>query len=146
MSTTEFGRIDEQWIRDGRATRLPDALSQEFDAYLNRLPWLGSTLDWSKMPPSRSFDVAGKKRYELRSWTAETKIGTHTHVAIWYSRVGGGLVVPLGFAIANLDALYRHTPGIRFAFGVDFIEGQMQPMYGDLLQYGNGDELVAVVE
>lgn len=146
MSTTGSDRIDEVWIRDGRATRLPDVLSLEFDAYLNRLPWIGSSLDWSQMPPSRTFNSAGKKRYDLRSWIAETKIGSHTHIAIWYSGARGGLVVPLDFAIANLDALYRHTPGVRYAFGVDFIERQMRPVYGDLLQYGNGDELVAVVD
>lgn len=53
-------RIDDLWIQDGRAARLPDVLSLELDAYLNRLPWLGSALDWSKMPPSRTFNSAGK--------------------------------------------------------------------------------------
>ena len=144
MSTTEPDRIEDQWIRDGRAIPLPIDLSHDFDAYLNRLPWIGSALDWSKMPPSRTLDLAGKRRHDLRSWIADTRIGHHAHIVIWYSRVRGGVVVPLDFAVANLDALYRHAPGIRFAFGVDVSDGRINPAFGDLVQYGSGDELVAI--
>jgi hypothetical protein len=145
MSTAKPDRIEERWIRDGRAIPLPAAISHDFDAYLNRLPWIGSALDWSKMPPSRIFDLAGKRRSDLRSWmVAETRIGRHAHIVIWYSRVRGGVIVPLDFAIANLDALYQHAPGIRFAFGVDVSDAQIHPSFGDLLQYGSGDELIAV--
>ncbi len=144
MSNVKPGRIEEQWIRDGRANPLPVAISDEFDAYLKLLPWIGSSLDWSKMPPSRIFDLVGKKRYDLRSWIAATRIGHHAHIVIWYSRVRGGVIVPLNFAVANFDALYRYAPGIRFAFGVDVFEGKIHPSFGDLLQYGDGDELVAV--
>jgi hypothetical protein len=144
MSNVEPDRIEEQWIRDGRAMPLPVALSYEFDAYLNRLPWIASALDWSKMPPSKIFNLVGKKRSDLRAWIAETRVGRHAHLAIWFSRVRGGVVVPLDFAVANLDAFYRHAPGIRFAFGIDVLGAQMHPAFGDLLQYGSGDELIAV--
>lgn len=144
MSKAEADRVEEQWIRDGRAMPLPVALSHQFDDYLNRLPWVGAGLDWSKMPPSKIFNLVGKKRYDSRSWIGETGIGRHAHTAIWYDRERGGVIVPLEFAVANLDALYQYAPGIRFAFGIDVSEEQMHPAFGDLLQYGSGDELIAV--
>lgn len=135
----------DQWLRDGRAIWLPDQMSAEFDAYLDTLPWVVTTLDWAKMPPSEEFNVVENGRYELVSWIAKTKIGAHSHMVVWYSRDEGGLVVPLSFALANLDAMYLHYPGVRFAFGADVVQGQVIPAYADILQYGSGDKLVAVV-
>jgi hypothetical protein len=105
----------EQWIADGRATPLPNDLSREFDEFLARLPWLGASLDWSRMPPSRRLDARSR---EL-GWREDTRIGKHALVAVWYSLEEGGLVVPFEIGIAKLDELYWQSPGVRFVFGLD---------------------------
>jgi hypothetical protein len=53
--------------------------------------------------------------------------------------------MPTSAAILNIHALYAAAPGIRFAFGSDFVDGTYCPVFEDLLQYGAGDELIALV-
>lgn len=56
--------------------------------------------------------------------------------------VGGGtLVSACGSWKESRDS---GTPGVRYAFGVDVEGSRMAPAYGDLVQYGAGDLLVAV--
>jgi len=132
------------WVHDKRAFALPTEFSTRFEQFLNGLPWLGSALDWSKMPSAQVINLASADANDLHIWLSKTRIGAHSHIAIWYSAERGGLVVPLEIGVTNLDELYREAPGVRFAFGVDLREGQLEPAYGALLQYGSGDDLIAV--
>jgi hypothetical protein len=133
------------WLNKGRAAQLPDAISEAFDKYLHSLQWDGTTgLDWSQLPASRRCNLADTTGNQLLEWARTTGVGRHTHLAIWYSKEEGGIVVPFDEGIIALDELYVDAPGPRFSFGAD-MEGQMlRPRFNDLLQYGNGDLLIAI--
>jgi hypothetical protein len=131
------------WLQEGRATPLPTAISDAFDVHLAALPWAGTTaLDWSRLA-ARQLNVVGKAPAEILHWVMTTRLGTHGHIAIWYSRDDGGVVVPLRAGIEALDEFYWGAHGVRFSFGVDLVDGRVSPFFDDLLQYGHGDLLVA---
>jgi hypothetical protein len=88
-------------------------------------------------------NVSGAGLEQIVTWIGTTRIGRHTHIVIWYSPSEACFAVLLQEGIANLDELYRDAPGIRFAFGGDLVEGQLRPVFSDLIQYGSGDFLFA---
>lgn len=138
--------VAKRWLSDGRGVALLEEHSRGFDMYLNRLPWAPAKVDWTQMPASTTFYL-GPPFYEdharrLLEWFRSTTIGKHTHIAVWYSIYSGGIVVPAVDAVLSLDELYAYAPGVRYAFGID--AQQSAPRYEDLLQYGDGDILVAV--
>ena len=128
----------------GHALALPKELSASFNEFLSTQPWEVSNLDWARMPRSESISTVDVDRRSLLAWARKTRIASHSHIAVFYSARAGGIVVPTEFAIVSLDELYGGAPGVRFAFGVDVLSDQMVPTYGDLLQYGQGDTLIAV--
>lgn len=132
-----------KWLFTGRARALPDHLSIEFDRYLNTLAWLGSGLDWSKMPSEKRINVVDATPSDFAAWLAGTAIGQHSHTVVWYSAEEGGIVVPAIAGVDDLDELYWHAPGVRFACGAELQEGIVVPRYSDLMQYGSGDEIIA---
>jgi hypothetical protein len=134
----------ENWLQQGRGLALPSDLSAGFETYLKALPWLSTGLDWSKMPRFEVINIAKSDEKELLAWARTTRVGGHKHIAVWYSLAGGGLVVPLDVGLTSLDELYLGAPGIRFSFGIDLDQGEMRAAFGDLLQYGSGDKLIAV--
>lgn len=137
--------IAAEWIAKGRGFALPREFSVAFNRYLHELPWLASSLDWSRMPPGVTLDVSSSTAPEFGRWLDGTRIGKHSYIAVWYSVPEGGVVVPIGSVTAEtLDALYWGAPGIRFSFGIDMRDHAVEPSYGDLIEYGNGDVLVAV--
>jgi hypothetical protein len=136
--------IAQEWLQEGRGLELPPDLSAGFDRYLNTLPWLFSGLDWSKMPRSEVINLSEANEEDLLAWAKRTRVGAHGHLAVWYSPREGGLVVPIDLGLVSLDELYLGAPGVRFAFGVDLQQAGMNAAFGDLLQYGSGDDLVAV--
>ncbi len=127
------------------ATAVEDRSGNTIDGHVAALPWEGTTgLDWSRMPASHEFDLVGKSPAEVYAWVKTTGLGRRNHIAVWYSREDGGIVVPLRVAAEALDELYRGAPGPRFAFGAEIeSSGAVQPFFADLLQYGHGDLLVA---
>jgi hypothetical protein len=141
---TRLSPTAEEWVQQGRGLALPADLSAGFDRYINSLPWVGMGLDWSKMPRSEIINIAKSSEQELLAWARRTRVGAHGHIVVWYSLEEGGLVVPLELGLVSLDELYLGTPGIRFAFGIDLDDGGMKAAFGDLLQYGSGDKLIAV--
>jgi hypothetical protein len=138
-------RTPRAWLEEGRAVRLPAAISDRFDDHVTGLPWAGTTgLDWSRMPASSQFNLVGKSPTEVYAWIKTTGLGRRSHMVVWYSRTEGGIVVPLQTAAEALDELYCDAPGPRFAFGAG-VEGggTIRAFFADLLQYGYGDLLVA---
>jgi hypothetical protein len=132
------------WLKTGKGLPITSEISRAFDDYLNQLPWAGTTaLDWSKMPASQELNVVGKSPADVFEWIKTTRLGAHSHIAIWYSRDDGGVVVPTQAGVFALDEFYLYAPGIRFSFGVDLDKGGVRPFFCDLLQYGYGDLLVA---
>jgi len=133
------------WLQAGKGLPIDPEVSRAFDDYVNGLPWAGTTaLDWSRMPPSRELNVVGKGPLEVLQWAKTTRLGSHSHLAVWYSRNEGGIIVPMHAGIMALDELYLYAPGPRFSFGVDLDSGSVRPFFADLLQYGFGDVLVAI--
>lgn len=133
------------WLEEGRAARLPTVISALFDDHVAALRWAGTTgLDWSRMPASRELNVVGQSPTDVYAWVTRTGLGRRSHMVVWYSRMEGGIVVPLRAAVDALDELYCDAPGARFSFGADVERsGALEPFFGDLLQYGCGDLLVA---
>lgn len=83
-------RTPRAWLQEGRALQLPGPISDAFDDYVASLPWAGTTgLDWSRMPPSREFNVVGKSPADVYEWVKTTRVGHSGHVGIWYSRNEG---------------------------------------------------------
>ncbi len=138
-----MNKIAQKWLDEGLATRLPHSISKEFDTHLLRQPWIGASLNWSLMPRSERLDVSEASPDEVMAWVARTRIGGHSQIVVWYSVEKGGIVVPLQQGVMHLDELYRDAPGVRFAFGADFVKGELKPDYSSILQYGAGDELIA---
>ncbi len=137
-------RTPRTWLEEGRAVRLSTAISDAFDDHVAALPWAGTTgIDWSRMPPSREFNVVGKSPAEVYAWVKATGLGRRSHIAVWYSRTEGGVVVPLRAGAEALDEFYWDAPGPRFAFGAEVEGDAVQPFFADILQYGYGDLLVA---
>ena len=138
-------RSAQTWLAEGRAIPLESATSQAFDEYVHSLRWSGTTgLDWSRMPSFRQIDLAHSAVEQLLRWVRTTAVGRHSHLAVWYSKQEGGIVVELDKGIAALDELYFDAPGPRFCFGVEIDEDTLRPAFEDLLQYGPGDLVVAV--
>jgi hypothetical protein len=132
------------WLQEGRADRLPTAISDAFDDHIAALPWAGTTgLAWSRMPPSREFNVVRRSAADVYAWVTTVGLGRRSHIAVWYSRREGGIVVPLQTGAEALDELYWDAPGPRFAFGAEIESGVVEPFFMDVLQYGYGDLLVA---
>lgn len=131
-----------EWVVDGRAKALPGELSDAFDRYLCALPWVGSSLDWTKLPPPEQINVVRASPDEMRAWLSRTAIGGHSHIVVWYSAREGGIVVPLEVGFEHLDELYGAEP--RYCFGLDIVRGAMKPVYEALLEYGKGDLYSAV--
>jgi hypothetical protein len=136
--------VAQKWIESGMGLELPAGISTGFDRYLSSLPWLAARLDWSRMPTSVRIGMSAAADVELREWLRTTRLGLNHHMVVWYSERVGGIVVSTDIGIVNLDVLYRETPGIRYCFGINASDGEMDPHFGDLLQYGGGDALVAV--
>jgi hypothetical protein len=96
------------------------------------------------MPASHEYNVVGKSPADVYAWVKGTSLGRRSRMVVWYSRMEGGIVVPLRAAVEALDELYCDAPGTRFSFGADVDSGgALEPFFGDLLQYGCGDLLVA---
>lgn len=134
----------EQWVSSGRALALSDDVSAEFDAYLATSRWHSSALDW-RMIPHVSINVAENSVAEFSKWLISTRIGLHSHVAVWYSAEEGGIVIPREKLLPeNLDELYWKAPGVRLLFGLDLKENVLVPSYADILEYGFGDLYFAV--
>jgi hypothetical protein len=132
------------WLSDGRAAALPQEMSVAFDDYLERLPWAGTTgLDWRLLRNCSTFDLRGKSPADVRDWLLGTRAGSRTHMCIFYSRAEGGIIAETRVAGEALDELYQDAPGPRFSFSATLREGIVTPFYADLVQYGNGDMLVA---
>lgn len=137
-------QLAHSWLQDGRALSLPKGMSDAFDDYVHSLPWAGTTgLDWSRMPPSIEMNVVGISPDDVYRWALGSRLGSHGHLAVWYSRRDGGIIVSLREGIVALDELFRQATGPRFSFGIDMIDGTPQPAFSDILQCGRGDVLVA---
>jgi hypothetical protein len=135
--------IRETWIEEGRATLLPSGVSAAFGDYINTLPWVGSTLEWSRLEPFTKIDVAMASNEEVLEWTKLTALGRHSHMALCFSPKEPCLVVKLEEGMRHLDELFWSSPGISFCFGVDVSGDEPQSSFADLLQYGAGDFLFA---
>lgn len=130
-------------IDTGRAVELSPDVGQAFDEYLGTLRWTGTSLDWSRMGPSSEIDVRQATPTQILAWAKDTALGRHSHLMIFYAPGESVLAMPLECGIENLDMLYWDAPGVRFAFGGDFVGGKLCPAFGDILQYGGGDLLIA---
>jgi hypothetical protein len=111
-----------EWLQAGRASELSSSISDAFDDHVSSLPWNGTTaLDWSRMPFSSTLNLVGRSPEEVYRWAGTTRLGHHRHMAVWYSRNEGGIIVPLRECLTALDELYWDAPGPRFAFGVKIV-------------------------
>lgn len=134
-----MNELMSQWIGDGRGQVIPAAMSEEFDRYLNTLPWIGSGLDWDRIPSAASINVSSASESAMHAWLTGTRIGKRKYMAVWLSASKRGIIAATGVAFDCLDELYRGSPGVRFAFGIDIIDSILVPHYPDFLQYGRGD-------
>ena len=121
------------WLEGGRASPLPSEMSQAFDDYIDSLPWSGTTgLDWSRIQPARELKVTGKSPLEVYDWVRSTRAGSRSHMAIWYSRSEGGILVQVRDGAVAPDELYWDASGPRFAFSVEMANGVVHPFYADI--------------
>jgi hypothetical protein len=132
------------WLSAGRGEPLSQEVSRALDAHVRALPWVGSAIDWARMPASSRLGLDATPE-AMVSWAKSTRLGRHRWLAVWYSLEAGGIVVPLEDGIAGLDELYWDAPGLRFCFGADSASGEATPVLSDFLQYGSGDTLIAAV-
>lgn len=135
--------LRQAWIEKGSARLLSLELSRDFKDYLNALPWIASTLDWSRMGPFTEINISQSDEASLLAWAEASALGEHSHLAFCFSPKERCLLVPFKAGITHLDELFWEFPGVRFCFGADESSDHVTPCFDDLLQYGAGDILVA---
>jgi hypothetical protein len=136
--------IAHTWIAEGKATLLPLRISTEFREYINALPWVGSTLEWSRLQPFATIKISQASSQELLVWIRSTELGACSHMALCSSPKEPCLLVTVADGIGHLDELFWASPGVHFCFGVDVGPGAPpRPNFAAILQYGAGDLVFA---
>ncbi|WP_345140102.1 hypothetical protein [Flavobacterium ginsengiterrae] len=75
----------------------------------------------------------------------KTKIGRNSHIVFWYKSGQPSLMCKKEFALQNIDTAYWKTPGKRFMFGANIINGRVNLSFGDLLIYDGNDIINALI-
>lgn len=97
-------------------------ISLEFHNYLNTLPWIGTTLDWTKVSePWKRFDLDGTESSEKEiSYLEQTILRTYSHVWICYDTDKPGIVVDKQTWYDKYDLFSELTSGEQiFITGFD---------------------------
>src|SRR5262245_13318344 len=87
MAFTEAQHI-RQMIKENKVTLTPHGVSTAFRQYVESLPLLGplgASVDWSRMPAHDSVNWFEKSDDELVQWARTLRIGSFSHVVVWYS-------------------------------------------------------------
>jgi len=134
--------LRQTWIEQGRARLLPLRVSLEFREYVNSLPWMASTLDWSRLQYTK-INISKASCDELLTWAKSSSLGRHSHLVLFFSPAEQCLLVSLDDGISHIDELFWESPGVNFCFGADVSGDTVTTCFTDLLQYGAGDLLFA---
>lgn len=132
----------QSWLNSGRARLVPVEMADSFGAYLDTLPWVGTSIDWSRIP-SQSVQWCELSNEGLVSWARSTRAGRHTHLVACFSPAEPALLCEFDDGIRNLDVLFWAAPGVRYVFGADLADGVIKPAFTDFIEYDGGDRLTA---
>ena len=98
------------WLDDHDATVVPASEAASFATALERLPWLGSSPDWS---------AVGVVRLRLDSpdfWQelGRTDLGRFDYAFLMYGPAEPGIVAPIREILEGIDVLAWSAPGVRY--------------------------------
>ena len=107
------------WIQSGRAQIVDSEMCAAFHERLLVLPWLPTSVDWSKVSHG-VVDGTFLTDDELLDQVKKFSIGDSLHIMIMFTPDQQGLVCSLDDAVKNLDLLYWKSPGARYFCAVDY--------------------------
>ena len=139
------GQHLDAWMGSGRGLLVPVAVSAAFGDYLDALPWMASSLDWRRMPPSTEIDLSEASEATITKWLKGTSLARHSHLVAWYESEEEGMAIETTDGIQNLDTLFWGAPGTRFAFGANLTGNTWVPVFADLLEYRGADIVTATL-
>jgi hypothetical protein len=127
-------------FESGDLVLLPVSLSQQMDAHLQKLPWIGQSIDLEQLKSAKKIPASDLEMVveKLR----ETEFGRHSCALAFFK--GDDLVVggKLSTIMENIDSIFWRTPGTRFVFGADTEAAKWAPALDDFIQYDGGDFLM----
>jgi hypothetical protein len=142
--------LARQWLRQGKASHLPVAMSRAFGESLLQRPWAGSGLRWAQITPHVTLNLATATEASILDWLAEASIGGCSHIALCTSEEEPSLLVRTREGLLALDELFYPSGATNFCFGVDADPGvavgllaptDLSAHFDRLLQWGPGDFL-----
>lgn len=134
----------QELIRAGVASVVPANVCDDFARFLATLPWLGTGLDWSKLPPACSLSLSSKSAEAVDDWLRRTRAGRQPYLIAFFSEGQPGIAIATRKALRHLDEIFWKAPGRRFMFGAHRHEEQWQPAFQDFLEYDGGERLTSV--
>lgn len=134
--------IVESWVAKNVAIIVPDRISNQFDLFLNNLPWnIAKTgIDWTKVG-AREFVLRNKSDEEIVDFLAVSRLGLHSHLAFWYNRENIAVACPIDFAFRNIDTAFWKAPGRRYMFGVDISGDVFIENFDHFAEYDGADTI-----
>lgn len=141
QSTLPFEATER--ILHKKAVPLERSISLQFARYVKSLPWAGTTgLDWQRMPPSISINVAESTSEELATWIDSSRLGKHAFAAVWYSENQGGIVILRSELAQSLDALCWGSERVGFVFAMD----RHDPLPADEVSIAHPNKSITISE
>ena len=126
------------WLAEREAEVMPASHAAVFDAYLNGLPWLGSSPDWASIGATQLRFGTEHFWDEL----AATRLGRFDHAFLMYAATERGVVGLLRDVIEDVDTLTWGAPGVRFLCGARRDEGEWTIEPAAFAAYDGADRLV----
>jgi len=127
-----------QWIAAENGAIAAPAISADFVAYLNTLPWIGPHLDWQILggaPLSLADD------FDAVAWARQRRIGQHLYALMIHSSSQPGLVAPLEAIMGSVDFLVWKAPGAHYICGCDSLD-PLTPAFEDFVEYDGVEHLI----
>ena len=101
------------WVGEHDAVVVGPEKAAEFEAVLDALPWIATSLDKLAIGGLMTRDDAS----DLADQVRQARLGRHTHAYVMYDPDSPGLIAPLADVLADLDLLYWQAPGYRYLCG-----------------------------
>ena len=109
---------------------------------LNKLLWLGSSIDWNALPNHRAINQAGLSSQQLLEAIVQTThFADYAYAVVFYSSKEPLLFGQRDDVLLNLDQIFWKAPGTRFVFAAEKQADVVLPEASTFLEYSGGDLL-----
>ena len=109
---------------------------------LNKLLWLGSSIDWNALPNHRAINQAGLSSQQLLEAIVQTThFADYAYAVVFYSSKEPLLFGQRDDVLLNLDQIFWKAPRTRFVFAAEKQADVVLPEASTFLEYSGGDLL-----